>query len=225
MTDCNPNNYTTLTFDCYGTLIDWQQGILDYLQPLFERHDVHVINDFVLEFFAEHEPIVQAAGGTYKSVLAQVLERFAARLGFTASLTDLSGFANSIESWPPFPDTVPALTTLADHFELGIVSNIDDDLFAASQKHLAVTFHHVVTAEQVGAYKPDSAMFEAAAKVMKPPVLHVAQSRYHDIVPASARGLDTVWINRAGTGAAKAADADPTWEFPDLATFVRHLGL
>jgi len=229
MTELVPDKYKTLTFDCYGTLIDWENGILGYLQPLLESYGVHVIDDWVLGFFAECEPQIQAEGGSYRSVLGNVLQRFGTRLAFTPNEDTRNGFANSIEYWQPYPDTVPALRALARHFDLAVVSNIDNDLFSYSAQYLGVDFAHVITAQEVGAYKPDKAMFEAALKKVDGPVLHVAQSRYHDIVPATELGLDTVWINREssgdGNGAAKAVDAEPTWTFSSLGEFVAAMNL
>jgi 2-haloacid dehalogenase len=212
-------DYRTLSFDCYGTLIDWENGILGYLQPLFESVDVHVIDEWVLEFFSETEPEVQSEGGSYRSVLARVLERYAIRLGFTASEEDLAGFAGSIEYWQPFPDTVASLAALARDFELIALSNVDDELFAFSAAAMGNPFSRLISAEQVGAYKPDPRMFDALLAQAEGPVLHVAQSRFHDIVPATAAGIDTVWINRPSAGAARSVDAQPTWTFDSLAEF------
>ncbi|MDE0061383.1 MAG: HAD-IA family hydrolase [Gammaproteobacteria bacterium] len=224
MTDTEPDGidpakYRTLTFDCYGTLIDWETGILAYLKPLFEGYDVHVIDEFVLECYSRYEPEAQAEGGSYRAVLSKVLQRFGKRLAFTPKDNELEGFADSIERWPAFPDTVDALKTLSEHFELAVVSNIDDDLFAMSAKALEVPFRHVITAGQIGVYKPAPAMFAAALETVESPVLHVAQSRFHDIVPATAAGLDTVWIDRPSLGAARPVEANPTWTFTSLAEF------
>ena len=215
----DPANYRTLTFDCYGTLIDWETGILAYLKPLFEGYDVHVIDEFVLECYSRYEPEAQAEGGSYRAVLSKVLQRFGKRLAFTPKDDELEGFATGIEHWPAFPDTVDALKTLSEHFELAVVSNIDDDLFAMSAKTLEVPFQHVITAGQVGVYKPAPEMFAAALETVESPVLHVAQSRFHDIVPATAAGLDTVWIDRPSLGAARPVEANPTWTFTSLAEF------
>ncbi len=219
MTELQADSYKTLTFDCYGTLIDWENGILGYLQTLLRSYDVNVVDSWVLEFFAAAEPDVQAGGGSYRSVLTQVLERFADRLAFTPSEDTLTGFADSIEHWHPYPDTIAALKRLADRFQLAIVSNVDDDLFAYSAKHLEVTFDEVITAQQVGTYKPDHAMFHELLKRVEAPVLHVAQSRFHDIVPATELGLDTVWIERPGSSAARTIEAQPTWTFATLGDF------
>lgn len=212
-------HYRTLSFDCYGTLIDWETGLIGYLQPLFESVDVHVIDSWVLETFAEFEPVMQAEGGSYRSVLARVLEAFATRLAFSPGEEDLAGFAASIEYWPPFPDTAEGLQALGRDFKLIALSNIDDELFEHSARAMGAPFDALISAEQVGAYKPDPRMFEALLAQAEGPVLHVAQSRHHDILPAAAAGLDTVWINRPSLGAAMSVDAEPTWTFRSLAEF------
>ena len=216
--------FEVLTFDCYGTLIDWQRGIVDSLQPMLLRHDSHVIDDFVLEFFAQTEPVVEAAGGKYADVLTEVLARLGKRLGFTPTDDELAAFPASLGDWQPFPDTVDALAQLNERFALVVISNVDDALFAKTNEILGVDFTHIITAEQVGAYKPDPKMFETALTTIGADpsrVLHVAQSLFHDIVPASALGLSTAWIdrNQGGPGAALNADAAPTWTFPTLAAF------
>ena len=220
----DPANYRTLTFDCYGTLIDWEAGILAYLKPLFKRHDVHVIDEFVLECYSRYEPAAQDERGSYRVVLARVLQRFGKRLAFTPGDAELEGFSASVGQWPAFPDTVESLQALTEHFDLAVVSNIDDDLFAMSAKKLVVPFQHVITAGQVGVYKPAPEMFAAALEKVQGPVLHVAQSRFHDIVPATAAGLDTVWINRPSLGAARPVQATPTWTFTSMAEFAAAVG-
>jgi 2-haloacid dehalogenase len=212
-------DYKTLSFDCYGTLIDWECGILGYLQPLFESFDVHVIDEWVLEVFAELEPEVQALGGTYRAVLSEILQRYGKRLGFTPSEVDLNCFGASIEYWPPFPDTKAALRKLQDHFKLVALSNIDDELFEFSAAAMGNPFTTLISAQRVGAYKPDRRMFEALLSEAEAPILHVAQSRFHDIKPASELGLDTVWINRPTINATRPVAADPTWTFSSMADF------
>jgi 2-haloacid dehalogenase len=215
----DPDKYTTVTFDCYGTLIDWENGLLGYIQPLLQSYYINTIDEFVLGLFSELEPVAQSEGGSYRSVLGRVMEQFAIRLGFTASSDAVQGLADSIQYWQPFPDSRNALLSLQRHFKLGIVSNIDDDLFAASQQWLDIQFDHLITAQRVGCYKPAKEVFETALAEITGPVLHVAQSRFHDILPATELGLDTVWINRPSNGAAKAVDADPTWTFNSMAEF------
>ena len=214
----DPSAYDTLTFDCYGTLIDWGAGLTEFLQPLLLRHDAHVIDDFLLEFFAAAEPQAQVDGRAYRHVLREVLRRLGARLGFTPTDEALEAFAASPGDWQPFPDAPAALARLAERYVLVVVSNIDNALFAKSAALLGVDFSHVVTAEDVGAYKPDERMFAAArAKVGEDArILHVAQSLYHDIAPATALGWETAWIKRE-RNAAKPVDATPTFAFDSLA--------
>ena len=210
--------YDTLTFDCYGTLIDWGAGLVDFLQPVLREHDAHVIDGFLLEFFAAEEPRAQTDGRRYADVLREVLGRLGARLGFTPDVALLDAFAASPADWPAFPDTAESLGRLAERFDLVVVSNIDNSLFAATQERLGVLFKNVITAQDVGVYKPDERMFRAALAAVGGPgrVLHVAQSLFHDIAPASALGLDTAWIRR-DRNAARHAAATPTYTFDSLA--------
>ncbi len=215
----NASEYKTLTFDCYGTLIDWETGILTFLQPVLRDYYVNVIDEFVLQLFSELEPVAQAPGVSYKDVLKNVMQEYARRLGFTPGDDLLHGLADSVAYWPAFEDSTASLRQLQAHFDLAIVSNVDADLFTSSEETLGVKFDHVITAGEVGVYKPDKAMFQAALESVKPPVLHVAQSRFHDILPATELGLDTVWINRPSLGAARPVEASPTWTFASMSEF------
>jgi 2-haloacid dehalogenase len=150
------------------------------------------------------------------------------RFKFDAAPHELDCLADSIGDWEPFPDTVDALRRLEKRYKLAVVSNVDDGLFARTAKNLEVTFDRVVTAEQVRAYKPSRRVFEQALERIGRPrdrVLHVAQSVYHDIVPAKAMGLAAVWINRrvgkTGSGATLGADGTPDLELPDLESLAR----
>ena len=214
------DDYDALTFDCYGTLIDWGRGLTDFLQPVLLQRDAHVIDEFLLGFFAEAEPQAQVPGRRYADVLREVLRGLGERLGFTPDDELLDAFAASPGDWQPFADTVEALARLAERLDLVIVSNIDNALFKRSAAKLGVEFKHVITAEDVGVYKPDARMFDAALAALgrDARVLHVAQSLYHDIAPAAAKGLDTAWIRR-DANAAKRVAAKPTWTFDSLAEF------
>ena len=218
-TDIRAEDYAAITFDCYGTLIDWENGLLGYLQPLLQSYYVNAIDEFVLGLFSELEPAAQDVGGSYRQVLARVMQGFATRLGFTAADDVVDGLADSIQYWQPFPDSRAALARLQQQFKLGIVSNVDDDIFAHSERLLGVEFDEVVTSQQTGTYKPHHAMFKKALDLLPGPVLHVAQSRFHDIVPATELGLDTVWIDRPSNGAAKPVAAEPKWTFNSMAEF------
>ena len=220
----DPEAFDVITLDCYGTLIDWQGGIVDYLQPVLERHDAHVTDDFILEFFAATEPVLQREGGKYEDVLRGILDRFGTRLAFVPTPAERDGFPASLGEWKPFPDTVDALTRLGERFKLAVISNVDDALFSQTKSTLTVEFAHVMTAERAGAYKPDNRIFEAALTAIgcgRDRILHVAQSLFHDIAPANALGLATVWIdrNQGSQGAARETQAQPTWTHPTLGEF------
>jgi 2-haloacid dehalogenase len=220
------DRYEYLTFDCYGTLIDWERGILTAIHPVLAKHGVAISDDELLERYGELESA--AEGGeyhSYKETLATVMDGFARHYDFTLAPGERESLAVSVGDWPPFADTVEALGVLAGRYKLVILSNIDDDLFALSAKHLKVPFAAVITAQQVGSYKPNHGHFRVALDrlgVSKERILHVAQSLFHDIVPAKEVGLATVWVNRrhdrSGFGATPAAAARPDLEVPDLRT-------
>lgn len=222
------NQYEVLSFDCYGTLIDWESGMLAALGPVLAGHNIPLNDREVLEQFAAFEPEQQQGEYIkYREVLRRVVQQFGDRLGFVPSPTELNSLADSLPHWPPFPDTVEALKTLKQHFKLAIISNIDDDLFAATAKQLQVEFDWIITAEQVKSYKPSPNNFrQAIARIGIAPdkILHIAASLYHDIAPANALGLPSVWVNRragqAGSGAALPTQAQPDLEVPDLRTLV-----
>lgn len=223
------SQYRVLTFDCYGTLIDWERGILNALRPVLDRHDISMTDDESLELFGELESAAERGPYlAYHKVLTVVLAGFAERLGFSLADNERLALADSVGDWPPFPDTVEGLQSLARHYQLVILSNIDDALFAGSAKHLKTEFADVITAQQAGSYKPNRRNFEIALErvgVPKEQVLHVAQSLFHDIEPANAIGLTTVWVNRRhdrpGSGATPEASAQPDLEVPDLRTLAR----
>ncbi|ARV59314.1 haloacid dehalogenase, type II [Nostocales cyanobacterium HT-58-2] len=218
------NQYEVLTFDCYGTLIDWEKGVLEALQPVLQSHQIQLSENEILEWFARFESnLEQGEYRKYKDVLKGVVQKFGEQFEFTPSATELNALADSIKHWQPFPDTVEALKTLKQRLKLAIISNVDDDLFAYTAKHLQVEFDKVVTAEQVKSYKPSLQNFRVALEKIGLPsekVLHIACSVYHDIVPANSLGLSTVWVNRRlgqeGAGAALPAQGKPDLEVPDL---------
>ena len=226
------DRFTHLTFDCYGTLIDWERGILAALRPVLDRHGIALSDDGALERFGELESAAERGPyRRYREVLATVMDGFGERFGFVPSADERAALAASVGDWPPFPDTVEALQTLARRFRLVILSNIDDDLFAGSAKRLGVEFAAVVTAEQVGSYKPDPRNFRALIErldIVPDRILHVAQSLFHDIAPANALGLTTVWVNRrhdrSGSGATPPATARPDLKVPDMRTLAQRAG-
>jgi 2-haloacid dehalogenase len=217
-----------LTFDCYGTLIDWETGILSALQPIVTDHGVTAEDERLLALHAELESEAELGPYTpYRRLLMTILRGVGERLGFTPSADEQSRFADSVGDWPPFADTRAALRALRRRFQLAIISNTDDDLFARTNQQLEVAFDWIVTAQQVRSYKPSLNNFRVAlARIGLPTeqVLHVAQSLFHDHVPAKQLGLETVWVNRrygkAGSGATPPAHARPDLEVRDLATLV-----
>ncbi len=208
-----------ITFDCYGTLIDWETGMLASLRPLFFRDGRQVPDAQLLERYGEIEAELEAGPYLpYRQVLAQTVQEMGRRLGMEVSSARAAEFAESLVQWEPFADTVAGLRTLAKHFRLGIISNIDDDLFSATQKKLQVEFDVIVTAQQVRSYKPSLENFQEAlrrSKLKKEQILHAAQSVYHDIVPTNSLGIMNVWVNRPSiqpdVGVAKPAVAQPSF--------------
>ncbi|MEZ4671785.1 MAG: haloacid dehalogenase type II [Anaerolineae bacterium] len=228
----NFNDYSVLTFDCYGTLIDWETGIWQALRPILTAHQVTIESDKALELYGELEAGVESGPyREYKTVLREVLEGIGARLGFAPTAEELAEFSVSVKDWPAFPDSPEALKALATKYKLAIVTNIDDDLFAYSAPKLGAAFDYVITAQQVKSYKPALPHFETAFERIGLPrskFLHVAQSLFHDIKTAKSLGLATVWVNRrhaqGGSGATPPTTATPDVEVPDLATLARMTG-
>jgi 2-haloacid dehalogenase len=221
----NFEQYQVLTFDCYGTLIDWESGMLNALKPILANHGIQLEDEKILELFAEFESTEEQAYKLYRDVLRGVVRRFGDRFQFQPSLDEQEALPSSIHYWQPFADTVAALKTLKQTFKLAIISNVDDDLFADTAKLLEVEFDAIVTAQQAKSYKPSHHNFQVAFDRLNLPtnqILHVAASPYHDIVPAKELGLSTVWVNRragqAGAGAVLPAIARPDLEVPDLQT-------
>jgi 2-haloacid dehalogenase len=227
VTELDYGHYEALTFDCYGTLIDWEAGILAGLRRVLGPRGVEPGDDELLETYAAFEASAEAGPyRRYREILSDGLGEVARRYGVTPDDEEVAAFGGSVVDWPPFPDSAVALTTLHDRFGLGVITNCDDDLFAGSAARLGTSFDWVVTAQQVGAYKPDKRGFRLAfERLGLPPdrILHVAQSLFHDHVPAKELGLATVWIDRRhdrqGFGATPPAVATPDATFPDMASF------
>jgi 2-haloacid dehalogenase len=219
------NRFEILTFDCYGTLIDWETGLLAALHRILAAHGKKIDDATVLELYGNFEQL--AEHGTfhpYREVLQSVVRQFGDELGFVPTAEETRSLPDSLASWKPWPDSVAALGRLKNHYRLAILSNVDDDLFASTRPQLEVEFDEVITAGQAQAYKPSLKIFELALNRIHAPahrILHVGQSVYHDVVPAQALGLATVWVNRpsarAGVGAVKAAHTEPDLEVSSLA--------
>jgi 2-haloacid dehalogenase len=224
MTTLDLSRFQVLNFDCYGTLIDWESGLLAALRPILASHAAQLSDGELLETYGRHESEVESGPyRRYREVLAEVLRRIGAQLGFEPAPAELESFAGSVGDWPAFPDSTAALRTLKDRFGLAVLTNCDDDLFAQSQRRLGVDFDWVITAEQARSYKPSHRNFELAFTAIGAPrerILHVAQSLFHDHVPAKELGMATVWIDRRsglpGSGATAPAEASPDLVLPDL---------
>ena len=222
------SHFTTISFDCYGTLIEWEAGILPVLRSVLANHDQILSDADILALYGEFE--AQAESGPYqryRDVLQSVVRAFAARFHFPASDAEIRSLSESVPGWPPFADTVDALRQLQKRYKLVVISNIDDDLFAETRKHLGVEFDVVITAEQARSYKPSLNNFQIALRTfVLPPdrLLHVGQSIYHDVVPARSLGISTVWVNRKsarpGIGAVRASEGRPDLEVSDLKSLV-----
>ena len=226
-------DFDALSFDCYGTLIDWEAGIAAVLRHWADDRGLAMRDEELLAAFSTHEAEAEAEhpATIYPEILARSMRALGAQLGVPVSEGEGEAFGASVPDWPAFPDSPAALERLAKRYKLIILSNVDRISFAASNKRLGVTFTGIVTAQDVGSYKPSPRNFEALAAererlgVREGRLLHVAQSLFHDHVPAKAAGLPTVWINRRhaqpGWGATPdpQAPVTPDWEFPSMAAF------
>jgi 2-haloacid dehalogenase/putative hydrolase of the HAD superfamily len=216
--------YDIITFDCYGTLIDWESGIADAFLRAAAAEDISLRREDILREYANTERHVESEGyRSYREVLRDTATRVAFALGWPLAEERATFLADSLPSWQPFPDTNPALERLvAAGCRLGILSNTDDDLIAATRKHFTVDFDLVITAQQMHSYKPGHAHFlTARERIGDARWLHAAESNFHDIVPANALGIDNAWINRHGEH--PLLGGVPTLEFRELGSLAAAL--
>ena len=227
MTELDYGRFEALTFDCYGTLIDWEAGILAGLRRVLATRAVDPPDDELLEAFARVEASLESGPYLrYREILGRCVREVAADYAVAPVVAEVAAFADSVGDWPAFPDSIEALERLQFRYRLGVITNCDDDLFARSAARLQTEFDWVVTAQSARGYKPNPHNFEVAFERIGLPrerILHVAQSLFHDHVPAKELGLTTVWIDRRagrpGSGATPPADATPDATFPDMASF------
>jgi 2-haloacid dehalogenase len=226
-------DFDALSFDCYGTLIDWEAGIGAVLRAWADARGVTADREALLSTFSRHEAREEAEHPQelYPQILARSLRDVGRDFDAEVSDADAARLAGSVPDWPAFPDSPDALADLATRYKLIILSNVDRASFAGSNRRLGVTFTSILTAQDIGSYKPSPRNFDAllaeAARLGVPEarLLHVAQSLFHDHVPAKRFGLSTLWINRrhdrAGWGATPAPPTDvvPDWEYPSLRAF------
>jgi 2-haloalkanoic acid dehalogenase type II len=230
----NLNDFEALSFDCYGTLIDWEAGIAAVLRRWADARGLDLTEEQLLLAYAAQEASAEAEhpADLYPQILSRSMRGLGAELGVPVSDAEAGSLAGSVPDWPAFPDSPRALQQLGRRFALIILSNVDRESFAGSAKRLGVAFTSVITAQDVGSYKPSPRNFEALDTearrlgIAQGRLLHVAQSLFHDHVPAKQSGLPTVWINRRrdnpGWGATPAPQTDvtPDWTFTSMAAFV-----
>ncbi len=216
--------FDTLTLDCYGTLIDWERGLLGALGPLLEGHGVALNENEVLSLFAQVEARIEGERfRPYRDVLTGTLEAIAAHYNFVPTTAERLAFPRSLGQWSPFPDTRDALRRLSEKYTLVVLTNCDEDLFARTAEALGNPFDAVFTAQSVGSYKPHPAHFvKAMERFGRGNILHVAQSLYHDIQPARALGLATCHVQRP-MRTTKPTEATPDLIVPDLKSLAERL--
>ncbi len=230
------STYRALSFDCYGTLIDWETGIASAFAPWAETHRVEISPEFLVEAFAAHESSIQTESPSmlYPLVLEETLRRVARQFDAVASPEEASAFGASVGNWPVFADSVDALKRLKERYQLVILSNVDRASFAASNARLQVEFDLIVTAQDVGAYKPSAQSFPTLFEHLptiglnRNHLLHVAQSLFHDHEPAALVGMPSVWIDRRagndGFGATPppaTGFTEPAWRYPSMDAFAK----
>lgn len=209
--------YTALSFDVYGTLIDWESGMITGLRPLTDRLDSELSDDAVLEMHARHESGAQAQtpGRLYSDLLATVYRRCAEELGLDVDWDDCERYGASVPNWPDFPDSADALAYLKQHYRMIVLSNVDNRSFAGAARKLGIAWDGVFTAEDIGSYKPAQRNFDYLLAgiermgIAKGELLHTAESMFHDHVPARANGLDNAWIFRRHAKTGFGATMDP----------------
>jgi putative hydrolase of the HAD superfamily len=221
----NLRDFRVLTFDCYGTLIDWESGMTKALAPLTEQLEGKLTRNDILEAHARHESFQQRQTPfkRYRELLAIVYKRLAEEWGLQTSWDECILYGESIKAWPAFPDTPDALRYLKQHYKLVILSNVDNESFSASNKKLDVDFDAIYTAEDIGSYKPADANFEYMLAMLKTrgynksDILHTAESMFHDHAPANRHGLRACWIYRRfqqeGFGATMHLGERPHYDF------------
>jgi 2-haloacid dehalogenase len=226
-------DFEALSFDCYGTLIDWEAGIAAVLRRWADNNGFDTTDEQLLAAYSAHEARAEAEHPTelYPQILARSIRALGTELGVPVDDSEADVLAASVPDWPAFPDSARALQRLAQRYKLIILSNVDRQSFAGSNERLGVTFTSILTAQDIGSYKPSQANFDALEteimrlSIGKDKLLHVAQSLFHDHVPAKHAGLPTAWINRRhdnpGWGATPAPPADviPDWTFTSMAAF------
>lgn len=228
------NDFKVLTFDCYGTLIDWECGMIRALKPLTDKVNRELTRDAILETHAKHESFQQQQTPMkrYQELLAIVYKRMAEGWGVPVTWDECLVYGQSIKEWPAFSDSAAALAYLKQHYKLVVLSNVDNESFASSSTKLRIEFDAIYTAEDIGSYKPSDRNFEYMLGQLKTlgfdkrDILHTAESLFHDHAPSNKHGLKSCWIHRRnaqeGSGATRRLDIMPSFDFRfnSLADFV-----
>jgi 2-haloalkanoic acid dehalogenase type II len=219
------SDFKALSFDCYGTLIDWETGMIEALKPLTSKASAALARNDVLEAHARYEAMQQryTPAKSYREILATVYKRLADEWGVPVTWNDCVAYGRSVGEWPPFADSAGALQYLRQHFKLIILSNVDNASFALSNRRLQVAFDAIYAAEDIGSYKPDQRNFAYMLEnlnrigIEKHQVLHTAESMFHDHAPANICGLKSAWIYRrhadTGFGATLKPETMPRVDF------------
>lgn len=222
------NKFNLISFDCYGTLIDWKKSLMDILTPFIQRHELDLSKDQLFDlFFRADQKTISADYKPYRDVLITIMDEMGKELNINLKQAERTCLVDRFGDWTAFPDTSDALQELQKKYKLAIISNVDDELFDVTKRCLGVHFDFIITAKQAGSYKPSKNNFIKALEKFELPsenVLHVAQSIYHDIIPTNELGWKNVWVNRYNEPERKDPAEFPDLEVPDLASLVRIIG-
>ncbi len=220
-------NTKIISFDCYGTLIDWKKGVLNALVPLFDEFLIDISEEEIFSLFLKFDAKLESLSYIpYKEILKDIMKAFSKELGLNMVDDDLMVLSDSLPQWPAFPDTVASLEKLKTKYKLAIISNIDNDLFQKTKSTLKLEFDFVISAEDVGSYKPSINNFNEALTLFDIPkdnLLHCAQSLYHDISPCNQLGISNIWINRYNEGYSDSIIEKPDIELNSLKELAKHL--
>lgn len=216
-----------ISFDCYGTLVDWQKGILNTLGPLFEDYLLDISDEEIFQLFIKFDAEILTSDFIfYRNVLREIMKKFSLQLNINMMTNDLDCLVKSLPTWPVFDDTADTLRKLKNHYQLALITNCDDDLVEKTQNFLGVNFDYVITSSQIGTYKPSGNNFYRALEAfdLSPDkILHVAQSIYHDIIPCNELGIQNIWVNRYNEPSPEDLMEKPGWEIMSLAEIIQIL--
>ena len=222
-------SFEIISFDCYGTLIDWKKAVLDILGSVISRYHIEVEREELFMMFLEVDrEVINDEYRPYREILTEITDRIAAKLSINLINKDRTCLSDRFDEWIPFYDTVRALKKLASQYKLCVISNIDNDLFGITASKLGVKFDFLITAQNLRTYKPNHNNFKQALSsfgIDRDRQLHVAQSIHHDIIPANQLGINNVWINRYAEEVPESEVGNPGMIIPDLASLVREMGL